>query len=326
MIKSEDELKKLVEDLHLKAKAGLKPEGIKTELKGSWYNMDKSQDVNDTRLNVSKFLNAVTALANTYGPTGYLVIGIDETNGVITDSPFVKSGLKDKSDLYGLIVRNVDKPIRYENYEIETEIDGTKKTITVIVIPPSLDKPHVIGVHYGRAGQETKNYIPVKKDTGTFPASRTDIDLMYYDNQNIVPEYAINLRTYKGSEIQIKPAGASVSVDIPVIFENFGRKPMVLVKCVFVITEIDGKELATELKLELGAYSQSDNTNIRSEIVKRPIIVPSNEVAAYICHFFSWKKIIYDDVKSGKFKGYFVVEDVFGNEYESLLFRPDTRS
>lgn len=320
MIKTEEQLKQFVEDLHLKAKAGLKPEGVKTELKGSWYNLDKSQTGNEYKINVSKFLKAITALANTYGLTGYLVIGIDETNGVITDSPFVKSGLKDKSDLYGLIVKNVDKPIRYENHEIVTSIDGTEKIITVITVPPSLDKPHVIAVHTAKSGQEVTNFIPVKKDTGTFAASRTDIDLMYYDNQNIVPEYAINLRTYRGSSIDIKHQGASIGIDMPVIFENFGRKPIILIDCELKVLENDGVELDPPITLKLGAHSLANVANTKKEIIQQPIIVPSNEVLALTCHFYSWAVKDFDKVRSGKLFCFFIVEDAFGNKYESKYF------
>lgn len=320
MIKTEEELKKLVEDLHIKAKAGLQPEFLKTELKGTWYNLDRSQNGTEYKINVSKFLKAITSLANTYGLSGYLVIGIDEKTGAITNSPFINSGLKDRTELYGLVVKNVDKPITYENHEIETDIDGTKKTITVIVVPPSLDKPHVIG-NYVTKGQEIQNFIPVKKDTGTFAASRTDIDLMYYDNKNIIPEYAVSIKTFKGSEIMIQPAGASVSIDFPVIFENYGRKPVILIKCDFFVDEVDGQEQEPMLKFELGAYSLSDNSNTRSEVKRRPIIIPNGAAIVYTCHFFSWEKILYDKVKSGKIVGAFVAWDAFGNKYESSIFR-----
>lgn len=316
MIKTEEELRQLVNDLYLKAKEGLKPEGIKIELKGSWYNLSKNEK--DYKINLSKFLKAITGLANTYGLTGYLIIGLNENDGTIIDSPFVKSGLRDKTDLYGLIVKHVDKPIRYDNHEIVTDIDGTRKTVTVIVIPPSSDKPHVIG-NYFTKDSEIQNFIPVKKDTGTFPASRTDIDLMYYDNNNIIPEYGIEAYSFKGSQIDIIPGPVSASIEMPLIIDNYGRKAMIITKADLIITEADGRELNEELKMQLGAYSL-DAHKSKVEITKHPIVIPSKTVLSLTAVFFSWDKTKYDLIKSGKLRGHFVTYDAVGNEFQSGKF------
>lgn len=320
MLKVEEELKRLFEDLYVRIKAGQGPESPKTELKREWYNLSKNIKGDEYKINVSKFIKELGALANSYGPwDGHLIIGLSE-DGVIVDSPLSASGLKDESELYGLVVSCIDKPIRFELHQILTNIDGGEKTISIISVPASIDKPHVMYEYVTKNGRY-ENYTPVKKGTTVRSASRGDLDLMYYDKQNIFPEYAVNIRTYNGSRLDIKQAGASVSVDITAVFENYGRKPMVLVKCSLVILENDGIVLPNEIILTLGAYSLANVTNTRREIIQQPIIIGSNQTVAYTCHFYSWEVIKYETIKSGNLVGYFSAQDIFGDNYDSPKFR-----
>lgn len=320
MLKNEEELKRSFEELYARVKAGLGPESVKTELKREWYNLNKSIGPEKYKVNVSKFIKEIGAIANSYGPgNGHIIIGLGE-DATITHSPLSVSGLNDESELYGLVVKCIDKPVRFEFYEIVVNLDGSDKTISIIVVPISIDKPHVM-YEYVTENSRYENFTPVKKGTVVRSASRTDLDLMYYDNQNIVPEYAVNIRTFIGSRLDIKPAGASVSLDFPLVFENYGRKPMVLVKCDLVITECDGSALDKEIILTLGSYSIANVSNTRKEVIQQPIIIGSNETLAYTCHFYSWQAIIYDTIKSGKYLGYFSARDIYGNPYDSSIFR-----
>lgn len=321
MHRKEDELKKLIEDLYSQIKEGVSPETISIELKREWYNLSNAVNGDAYKMNVSKFIKEIGALANGYGPwSGNIIIGLSE-DGIISDSPLSRSGLKDESDLYSLVVKCIDKPIRFEFYQIRTDIDGLEKTVSIIVVPVSIDKPHVMYEYITDRGHRYENYIPVKKGTSVRSATRSDLDLMYYDKQNIVPEYALNIRTYNGSAIDIKKAGASVSLDMPVIFENYGRKPMILIKAELVISESDGIVLPKKMTLSLGAYSLASLINTRREINQQPIIIPSNEAQAYTCHFYSSEVIDYEIIRSGKIVGQFIAKDAFENSYESTQWR-----
>jgi len=320
MVKIEDELKVFVEDLYLRIKAGLKPEAPKLELKSEWYNLDKSIGGEDRKINVSKFMKEIGAIANSYGPgSGHIVVGLSE-EGEITNSPLSASGINDESELSSLVVKCIDKPIRFEYYQILTNIDGQEKIISIIVVPVSVDKPHVIYEYVTKKGRY-ENYTPVKHGTSVRPANRSDLDLMYYDKQNIIPEYAVSIKSYKGSAFQVKSAGASISIDTPLIFENYGRKPMILINCELIIIESKDVTLENEIKMKLGAYSTSTSISTTSEIINQPIIIPSNEANAYMCHFYCWDIVHFDKVKTGDLVCYCIAEDAFGNKYESKLFR-----
>ena len=209
---------------HLIARAqdGDKVEKTKVELKRQWYDFGSK----NKKVVVSEFLKDIVALANTPGPEGYLIIGIDEKTGEIYDSPFQECGLSDTSELSKLIVKAVDLPLKFE-YET-VDLDGTE--IAVLIVPPSLDKPHVIG-HFETSKQQLQNYIPVRKATAIFPASRSDLEHMFYDRKNIDPEYALDIKSYRPN-ITFRKFGAvdHITVEFPSAFTNYGRKPIALVR------------------------------------------------------------------------------------------------
>jgi hypothetical protein len=207
---------------------GINPEDNQLELKQEWPNL---KDANSTtkNINISKFLRSLTALSNTYGPGNkYLIYGITE-NGEILNAPLKNSGIADPAHLYDLIARNVDKPITYDFKEIIFKQSNKKVTLSIFIIPPSYTKPHVIENYYTDKNH-FKNYIPVKKGTKTVEAGKDDLDLMYYDRGNVIPEYSLNIVWFNKS-IAVGENSGSFKIPTTLIFENNGRRPLIFKSC-----------------------------------------------------------------------------------------------
>lgn len=116
----------------------------------------------------------LVALANTPGPTGYLVIGLQE-NGDIYNSPFRNSGLDDESKLRSLVVKRVAEPVSFELAEVEVMNQEEKKIISHISYSPVVVKPHVISHYTTKRGHQIQNFIPIRKRTSVNPANKYDI-------------------------------------------------------------------------------------------------------------------------------------------------------
>ena len=268
-------LHKLINQIVIRLSNGEQVEENKIELKREWY---KFYDKDDRKKAESEFLKDISAIANTPGPTGYLLIGIDEKTVKLTNSPFSECGLKDESDLYKLVVKSVDKPIEFELSEITYKNGRDSFIISVMIVPPSLDKPHIISKYYSKNGQEIQNYIPVKKLTGVFPASRSDLEFMYYDRKNIEPEFALEILLYK-PKLLINSSYNEINIDFQLCFQNYGRKPITIVDIKINIDEIEFVNLPDSFILKLNRYYLDYSTKSSEYyIASRYIIVPSNEV------------------------------------------------
>ncbi len=110
-----------ITDLVSQIKQGLKIEEDKLDLKREWYDL-KNNDSRDR----DEFCKDIAAMANTTGPPGYIIIGVDEKSGSLLDSPFHKSGLDDKSRLRDIVVKRVDLPPRFDVKEVQVEDSGQK--------------------------------------------------------------------------------------------------------------------------------------------------------------------------------------------------------
>lgn len=276
------ELKKFINQIILRVRIPEQIEENKLELKSEWYNFI---DRNRKKQNESEFLKDLAAIANTTGPTGYLIIGINEKTGELKNSPISKCGFQDISYVQKLVVKAIDKPVDFEYLELTVKDNSKKSIIAVFVIPPSLDKPHVIGSYLSKKGNEIINYIPVKKATNIYNANRSDIELMYYDRKNIEPEYALELKSYK-PKLGISSSIAEVKINFQICFQNYGRKPIAIVECALKVSDITHVGLPTTLQLKLEAYnlnfsSRSDEFHLSS----RYIVIPGNSVETIYCHF-----------------------------------------
>jgi len=133
-------------------------------------------------------------MANTPGPEGSIIIGLDEKKGDLINSPVSNSGLAD-TQITNLIIKRVRPTIQFEIDTIEMD---NNTVITIIKIPPSLEKPHVMGVYrtydkHNEPSGQRQNYIPIRYGTNVFPANHTDLEYMYYDRKNIIHDYDINI-------------------------------------------------------------------------------------------------------------------------------------
>jgi len=170
-----------LQKLIARIKNGGTVEKKKLELKSEWYNLKD----NDQKMN---FCRDVSAIANTIGLDGYLIIGINENNGEITNSPIKESGLKDKSEILGLLGKYITPEPDFEIEEVEVEGSNGKILLSVIKIPNTKNKPHVVGKY-----RNYENYIPIRKDGSTSPANRRQLDEMYAERGYIELEYDIDV-------------------------------------------------------------------------------------------------------------------------------------
>lgn len=115
------------------SKAGLSKEDVKFDFKAKWHDLSTGPGKNE-------FLKDTSAIANTFGPDGFLVYGFDEKNNQFTGAKFSDSNLRDSNELYGILVSGLGEAFDLNLYEIE--IDGT--FLSVLHIPPALNKPFVI--------------------------------------------------------------------------------------------------------------------------------------------------------------------------------------
>lgn len=163
--------------------AGQEIEHAKLEFKKEWYNLKDDKGI-------AAFLKDTSAIANTVGPDGYLVIGFDTRSNQFHPVKFSDTGLRDSSELSGIIVKHVDRAFMIDYFPIEVE----GHILNVIHIPPSLGKPHVIRNHKSWPGgnlREESHRIYVRRGSRIWEATKYDLDLMYYDRKNIQPEYQV---------------------------------------------------------------------------------------------------------------------------------------
>ena len=227
---------------------GLDKENAKFDFKAKWYDLTLPKDI-------MEFLKDTTAMVNTFGPDGYIVIGFDDNRKAWTQGAFKDSNLRDTSDVMNLINGTVDRLFTVNT--IDMEIDGNK--LSVIHIPPSLDKPHVIKryITFDAVGKEklaVENRIFVRSNTGTKVASKYDIELMFYDRKNIVPEFELFANFHLGaSAINIDPDN-KITFTASFTIENTGRRPVAIGLVSFVVDFGEGEnkerfELTTERDL-----------------------------------------------------------------------------
>lgn len=191
--KSEIEIRKKVKESIEQSLNDLEKESTKLDFKLEWYNLKKEKDV-------FEFIKDTTALVNTVGLDALIIIGYDEKRKLFKDARIVDSKRK-ATDLNDIINKRVSTFFDLVIYEFDNiEIDGENRVLSVLHIPIFLDKPVVIK-GFKNFRQLDKNGNPrieehkifVRKNSSNRPASKYDIDLMYYDRKNIIPEYKVVL-------------------------------------------------------------------------------------------------------------------------------------
>lgn len=238
MTEKEKELTRIIQsNIEQSKNNDLDKETNKFDFKSKWYNLKDNIDINE-------FLKDITSIVNTIGPTGYLVIGYDEAAKEISGANFKDSGLKDVNELLGIIIKRVDRSFDIDFSELV--IEG--KSISVIEIPPSIDKPHVIRHYVSKKGHESKNMIFVKNSTSTIVANKYHLDKMYYDRKNIKPEYLAYLTSpMRGFQASKNVNTNKTNFNQHFYIENIGLRPICVSKMLLICDfEIGGIEYTQE--------------------------------------------------------------------------------
>lgn len=147
---------KLLLSILEKVKNGIKVEGTNLELKRQWWDLKSDHD---------EFLKDICSMANTHTGDPSIIIGLDE-NGDLHDASLPNDEAKIQSKHKDKIEPKLQ--VRFN----EVEVKG--KTLSIITIPHSANRPHVIKKYKNR-----ENWIPVRVGTSTLSASRSDLDEMY---------------------------------------------------------------------------------------------------------------------------------------------------
>lgn len=221
-----EQINRIITSYIEQSKENLEVENPKCDFKAAWYDLSSKAGINE-------FLKDSSAIANTFGLDGFIVIGYDPKTNVYHDTNFLRSKLSDTSKITDIVNKKVDRLFDVIIYD--TKIEG--HSISIIHIPPSIDKPHVITNYQtfdkdGKIKKEDQHRIFVRKGTSTFPASKYDIELMFYDRKNIIPEYKIqtSLRCKDVSLTVHGKENTSLHLTLPVTFENLGMRPVSIVR------------------------------------------------------------------------------------------------
>jgi hypothetical protein len=233
----------------------------------------------------------------------------------VLDAPFKNCKLKDESDLNNLIVGNVSKPFSVDVIPIAVKDDKQTRIVSIIRVPRSTNKPHILD-QYIRGSHKYPHFTPVKHGGSIRAASRAEFDQMYFDNQLSIPEYAIDIQIAKNNRVDINPGAASHFVSLPIVFENYGRKPVVIVAGLLRLTDTETTDIVQTFSFS-GYNPQSSNPLQNFDISSNPIAVQSNFSLPLFCRFYASS----NEIKShfgGKNYNYFIeCEDVIGNTYKS---------
>lgn len=213
-------------------KSGGEVENNKIEFKSEWWDLDTNHGQHE-------FIKDVVAMANTPGKDGYIVIGINSETGEINDSPFPKKGkINDPAKLYDLVFKKVQEPMDIDHQNILLE----DKNISIIHVPESKNKPHIIKQHKNRP-----NFIPIRKAAGIHPASRYDLDIMYAEREKVVvPPYRLDIHFTSNTEMKHTINSSKTQLNCYVNLINTGQNINMLV---------DAQLYLRNKKEELGPYN-----------------------------------------------------------------------
>lgn len=221
-----ERITEIVQEHLEQATLGLDKESLKFDFKYEWYDLSTLKGVNE-------FLKDSTAMANTYGLDGFIVIGFDDRRLLYKDVTFEDCKLRDTNELTKILLKRVSHLFELNSYDII--INGHK--LSVLHIPPAWEKPILIRNYqtFTKRGNIKKEYhqkIFVRKNTGTYSATKYDIDLMYYDRKNIEPDYRVFVDIIKLSVLSLEDV-----IQLKFTVENAGKRPVAIVDFGLVLSD-----------------------------------------------------------------------------------------
>lgn len=237
---------------------GLSKEQPKFDFKRQWYDLKDIKDINE-------FLKDACAIANTSGGDGFIVMGFDEKKNLFQPAMFSDSGLKDTSDLNGIIRSRVDPEFEMNILDIMYE----DHPISVLHIPESANKPHVIRqfIRSSKAekeGRAEEHRIFIRKNTSVNCASRQDLDRMYRERyEAIEPDLDLNLSIQRASvSLLINEEDDRLLLQCNLYVENYGRKTALIREIIMNVLIPDQYTNQDEI---ITFYHRPDSTSIRVE-------------------------------------------------------------
>lgn len=287
------------------AKAGEKVENPKIELKREWWNLevDRGQE---------EFIKDVTAMANTPGDDGHFIIGVDEESGELYNAQFPSEGkYDDPAKLGQLVHKKVQEGMNIETYAYMLD----DKIIYVLEVPRSLNKPHIIKQH-----RNIQNFIPMRKSSGTRPADKFDLDLMYLErNSVVVPPYRLDLHLANPTSLRdngFHERRRNLTCIVNIL--NTGTNINMVVSGELTLMK-GSKEIATLNHANFFCRSQSERWISISE--NQYLQIPPNNIRLVNLGFSSEDESIVDYVKAvneqEQLRGYITLTDVSDNTFTS---------
>lgn len=189
-----NELKNEVELKILQYLNGQTPEKNKFEIKRSWYDLlwkhPSAGDKASINRQYFEFLKDCASIINSYGrDEGFIVIGIDQDTKECFDTNISQSNLDDSSKIKNVILKNLDQAFLID---IDYLTVGGKQ-LSIIHIPPSATKPHLIRDYWSANGNHSENVIFLRNGSGAQVATKGDLDRMYWERSNIVLDRKVEL-------------------------------------------------------------------------------------------------------------------------------------
>ncbi len=213
----------------------------KVEFKFKWYDLKKEPEI-------MEFLKDVCSMVNAFGPDGYLIIGFDAKLG-FNKSTIKDANIRDETEMIDLISSRVDRMFHLTVYDVIFE----GHSLSVIHIPPSIDKPHVIPKYktWDKKGNERieEHKIWVRYGKSCRTASRNDLELMIYDRKNIFPEYKLIITLLK-KDLLFSTVNTCTCV---ATIENVGTRPVAIEAVSFTL--VFGDHLDDYHKIRLNTYN-----------------------------------------------------------------------
>jgi hypothetical protein len=237
---TKDEIEKMVSSYIEQSIGGLSLENSKFDFKREWYNLKVEEGIQE-------FIKDTTSMVNTFGPDGIILIGFDDKTKEFKESILPK----DPSDIINLINKRVDRLFDINTYDITYK----NHSLSVIHIPPSMDKPHIIRNYKtfqnGEIRNSYENVSLIRKNTSKGFSTRYDLDLMLWDNKNVVPDYRI-LSSYHFDSIHFTLYDDEVpKCKIYLTLENVGKRPVGIIKLKMKFTLYPSPDLYDILEFEV---------------------------------------------------------------------------
>lgn len=205
---------------------GFEVESPKIDFKRKWYDLAEKKGINE-------FVKDTSAIANTIGLDGFIIIGYDDKTHQFHNSKFTDSNILDSARIPDIVIKKCSEGFVINTYDFKFE----ENELSVIHIPTVLYKPIVILDYQkynddGSLKKSEQQRIFVRKNSRNDYATKNDLELMYYDRKNIQADfdYFIDFLDCKTNSFTTLENGRDTklynSIEIHFLIENLGRRKL----------------------------------------------------------------------------------------------------